>query len=83
MQGIVVPTTSYGMPQSPIVPAAGPLCNSVDDVKNYLTAMWQDSYFSSNQTVAPIHFREKEYQQTLVKKLKIGYLSFKNASGDY
>jgi len=31
----------------------------------------------------PICFREKAYQDTLKKKLKLGYLAYKNGSGEY
>ena len=52
-------------------------------MKLYLTALWQDPYFSDNPIVAPIHFREQAYEETLVKKLKIGYLAYLNQEGDY
>ena len=38
--GMVVPTKSYLMPQSPIMSTAGPICQTVEDVKVYLSAMW-------------------------------------------
>jgi len=47
-RGVIVPAVGYSMDQSPIISAAGPLCNSVDDVKRYLNALWSENFFNKN-----------------------------------
>jgi hypothetical protein len=69
------------MPQTAILSSAGPLCNSVDDVKRYLSALWADSFFSLNLHLPPIKFREDAYKKTLQSKLKIGYLCYNTTDG--
>jgi hypothetical protein len=54
----------------------------VDDVKRYFTSIWSDQFFKSNSKVAPINFRHEAYNETLNKKLKIGYLCYKTPSGE-
>jgi Asp-tRNA(Asn)/Glu-tRNA(Gln) amidotransferase A subunit family amidase len=42
MRGGVNCVPGYSMPQNAIVSCAGPLCNSVDDIKLYCKALWSE-----------------------------------------
>lgn len=77
---MLFPTIGYGNDQSAIKSTAGPLCNSVDDVKLYCESIWKESFFSQNADVPPIKFRSDVYSQVLKKKIKFGYLCYRNAN---
>lgn len=64
-----------------VISVAGPLCNTVEDVKLYCEGLWSEDFFKNNATVPPMAFRHKEYNETLGKKLRLGYLCWKDSNG--
>ena len=81
LDGMLFPSPGYGNDQSAIKSTAGPLCNSVADVKMYFESMWEANFFAQNADVPPMPFREDAYSKTLEKKMKIGFLCYTNANG--
>ena len=72
----------YSSPQNAVISCTGPLCNSVDDVSRYLKCLWSDEFLRQNTQVPPLLFNSEAFNKTKDKKLKLGYLVFKNSTGE-
>ena len=78
-KGSIGPYPGYSAPMNAVISVAGPLCNTVEDVKLYCEGLWSEDFFKNNATVPPMAFRHKEYNEALGKKLKIGYLCWRDS----
>ncbi|CDW81226.1 amidase family protein [Stylonychia lemnae] len=73
-KGCIIPLEDGTGPQGPILPVAGPLGYTSNDLLIATKSLMNQTMFDRDLDTAPLPFNEQRYQQTLNKrKLRFGY----------